>query len=438
MTKKLTTLILFVLCIGINSVYSQGLLSLEEAIKIGIENNYSIQIANNEAEIDRMNRTLGNAGFLPTITASGNRDEIFESETTQTASNGRSTEDFEASLLSADVDLTWTLFDGLRMFTNYQRLGELQNLGETLSRVELESTVTEITVAYYEIVRQEKLLGVLQNSVDISEERYEIAQSKRELGSGSEYELLLAQSDLNTDRAEFIRQETILNDSKLDLIRLLDLDSDSQFDTFDTISISETMPLDELYSQFAENNRDIRAGEIRTSITELEIREFRRERMPEIDFNVGYTYNREEIRNSMLFDQTDGLYVGVTARFNLFDGFNTNRQVQTAKINHKNERLRLQEQKKSLEMTLLSEYENYTNSIQLVGLEQENLELAEEALDIALEQFQLATITSLELRETQRIVFDTENRLIDAQFVAIVAETELLELAGVLLESLGL
>ncbi|MEX0660215.1 MAG: TolC family protein [Balneolaceae bacterium] len=438
MTKKLTTLILFVLCIGINSVYSQGLLSLEEAIKIGIENNYSIQIANNEAEIDRMNRTLGNAGFLPTITASGNRDEIFESETTRTASDGRSTEDFEASLLSADVDLTWTLFDGLRMFTNYQRLGELQNLGETLSRVELESIVTEITVAYYEIVRQEKLLGVLQNSVDISEERYEIAQSKRELGSGSEYELLLAQSDLNTDRAEFIRQETILNDSKLDLIRLLDLDSDSQFDTFDTISISETMPLDELYSQFAENNRDIRAGEIRTSITELEIREFRRERMPEIDFNVGYTYNREEIRNSMLFDQTDGLYVGVTARFNLFDGFNTNRQVQTAKINHKNERLRLQEQKKSLEMTLLSEYENYTNSIQLVGLEQENLELAEEALDIALEQFQLATITSLELRETQRIVFDTENRLIDAQFVAIVAETELLELAGVLLESLGL
>ena len=60
----------------------------------------------------------------------------------------------------------------------------------------------------------------------------------------------------------------------------------------------------------------------------------------------------------------------------------------------------------------------------------ENLVLAEETMDIALEQFMLATITSIELRESQRILLDTENRLITAQYEAKLSETELLRLSG--------
>jgi outer membrane protein len=60
----------------------------------------------------------------------------------------------------------------------------------------------------------------------------------------------------------------------------------------------------------------------------------------------------------------------------------------------------------------------------------------ENALEIALEQFRLATITSVELRETQNILSNTENRLIDAQYEAKVSETELLRLSGALNQSL--
>jgi outer membrane protein len=108
------------------------------------------------------------------------------------------------------------------------------------------------------------------------------------------------------------------------------------------------------------------------------------------------------------------------------------RQVQTAKIRHKNETIRLREEQKILETSLFAEYKNYTSALELVDLENENLELAEEALEIALEQFRLATITSVELRETQNILFNTENRLIDAQYEAKLSETELLRLSGTL------
>jgi outer membrane protein len=412
---------------------SQDILTVEDAILLGLENNYGIQIARNEAEIDRLNRTLGNAGFLPTLTATGGREDVFESETVSPQGEPETSSDYEISLLSMDLQLDWTLFDGLRMFSNYRRLGEIERLGETLSTVEVENTISDIIRAYYEIVRQEKLLDVLENSVEISEERYSIAQTKRELGSGSEYELLLARSDLNADRAELIRQQVILNNLRLDLIRILDLDSDSEFAVADDIELSDLMTLDTLYPMFTENNRQIEAARIRTSISDLELRDTRRERLPEVSLNAGYTFSREETRNNfLLLDRTDGFYVGVTARFNIFDGFNTNRRVQTAKIRNKNEEIRLNEQLKDLEIFFLSEFKNYESAIDLIELENENLQLAEDALEIALEQFRLATITSVELRETQNILINTENRLIDAQFEAKISETELMRLSGIL------
>ena len=47
-----------------------GILSLEEAITIGLKNNYSIQIAGNDSKIATNNNTLGNAGFLPSLNIS--------------------------------------------------------------------------------------------------------------------------------------------------------------------------------------------------------------------------------------------------------------------------------------------------------------------------------------------------------------------------------
>jgi outer membrane protein len=436
--KKLFLLGVLLTVLSIRPAFSQEFLTLEEALQIGLEQNFGILVAENEAEIDRLNRSLGNAGFLPSLEVRGSREEIFESESSTVEGESSITEDVEVSMLSGDVELGWTLFDGSRMFVRYRKLGELRDLGETLARIQVENTIKDITEAYYEIVRQEKVLDVLQNSVEISEERYDIAQTKRELGSGTEFELLLARADLNTDRAAVVRQEVIVNDAKTSLIRLLDLDTDVEFDVSETISVAEELLIDDLYPLFLENNRQLEAARLRTEISQLEVRELRRERFPQLYLSAGYTYNREEVRNSLLLhERTDGFYVGLTARINLFDGFNTNRQVQTAKIRQRNEIIRSEEEKKFLETALFAEYKNYTSALELVDLENENLELAQEAVEIALEQFRLATITSVEMRETQNILFNTENRLIDAQFEAKLSETELLLLSGTLNSVLG-
>jgi outer membrane protein TolC len=45
-------------------------LTIEDAVKIALENNYAIKIATNELTIGKTNVSIGNAGMLPRATAS--------------------------------------------------------------------------------------------------------------------------------------------------------------------------------------------------------------------------------------------------------------------------------------------------------------------------------------------------------------------------------
>src|SRR5690625_6148079 len=116
---------------------------------------------------------------------------------------------------------------------------------------------------------------VLRRSVECSDDRYNIAQTKRDLGSGTEFELLLARSDLNTDIAEVLRQEVVVNSAKLDLIRILDLDTDIEFTVAGEILMSDYMELADLEALFYENNSYMEAARQLVDLFELELKYIR-------------------------------------------------------------------------------------------------------------------------------------------------------------------
>ena len=61
---------LFLLLFCILKMNAQPTLTLEDAIKTALENNYEIKIAENNVKISETNVSIGNAGMLPRITAS--------------------------------------------------------------------------------------------------------------------------------------------------------------------------------------------------------------------------------------------------------------------------------------------------------------------------------------------------------------------------------
>ncbi len=423
--------LILILVVSTERSNAQQLLTLEDAIDAGLQNNYGIQLSKNFAEIADNNRTLGNAGFLPIITLNSSHTERVEDSEFEAGGDARSTTGARSSQTNAAINLDWTLFDGFQMFSTYDRLGVLRDVTNTELRSDMEALVAQISLAYYNIVRINEQLKILANNIEVSEERIEIEETKVDLGSGSQYDLLQARSDLNADRAAYIRETNQLTEAKIVLNELLSRDPEVVFDVTSEIDINRGLVRDELYQKLINENTELTISRLQKDISRLEIREIRAERYPEISLTSGYSFNRSENDGGFIrFNETTGFSIGLTARVNLFDGFNQSRRVQNAQINQKNAEISYEMQKLRLESDFSAIYRSYENALELVDLERDNFENAQETLDIALERFRLGTISSLEFREAQRTFLQAENRLINVLFDAKVAETTLLQLSG--------
>lgn len=431
MIAGISTLLLSLLLFIPGSINAQNLLTLDEAVAIGLENNYGIQISRNSVEMAENNHSLGNAGFFPVIDATASRTESVEDSEFQVGGESQVTEGAESSTTNAAINLNWTLFDGLRMFSAYNRLGQLEDLSEMQLDLDQEFLVANISLTYFNIIRISEQLKILENNIEVTEERIEIEDTKVDLGSGSEYDLLQAQSDLSEDRAAYIRETNSLTEAKIRLNELMARNPSEEFEVVSEITVNRSLARQQLYESLIEQNTELAIARLQEDISNIELREVRGERFPEISFSSGYSFNRNESGGGFFsYNETTGFSYGITARVPIFDGFNINRRVQNAKINQRNAEISREQERLRLESNFESAFRAYANAIELVDLEEENYENAEETLDIALERFRLGSISSLEFREAQTTFLQAENRLINAKYEAKIAETELLQLSG--------
>ncbi len=438
MSMKNLCLILLAVA-GLNvPVHAQVVLELEEAVKIGLENNFSIQILENQVQISENNNSIGNAGFLPVISADGSINERVQDNITVYGNSNiadRNDQNAVTTVYDYGVNATWRIFDGLTMFATLDRLSNEMEVSEAQAQLQVENVLADIITGYYEIAGQQKAAEVLENTVEISEERIRIAETKRDLGSGSEYELLLARADYNTDRTALIRANTNLNQLKVILTSVLGDSVNVDFSVQSEIKLAERLSYTELLDEALQQNQELKIARINERIAKAEVREVRGDWLPNVDVNAGYGYSKTEASSGFSeFSESKGWRYGVSASINLFDGFNKNRRMQNAQIRLKNQELSKQDLRLQITAQLSRVYAQYTDALDLIDLEQENLEINKETVSIALERFELGTINSIELREAQQSLLNAENRLIEAEIAAKSAETELLRLSGRLLQ----
>jgi outer membrane protein len=419
-------------------IYSQESLSLEGAVKIALQNNYSINIAKNEKEISDNNYSLGNAGFLPQLNATGSYAKS-NNNTSQEYLSGQkiSRDGAKSTNLSGDITLNWTIFDGFQMFASLNQLKELKKQGETNFKIAVENNISDVISTYYDIVRQKQVLAVIERSINISEERVRIAQDKKQLGSGSKFDLLQAQVDLNEDRSSLLNEELTLKQDKILLNRLLGRNVDFDFSLTDTvISINKNLSFEELSASIENRNSMLIQAKQNKNLADINLQLARSGWFPEISVFAGYDYVHSESEAGFIKSNTNkSINYGINASLNIFNGLNTNRNIENAKVSIKNSELSYEETKKIVDADLKNAFNAYENSLTLVNLETENLKAAEENSSIALERLRLGSIAPLDFRETQRKLIDAKSRLVGAQYEAKKAETQLLLLSGELIKS---
>ena len=234
MNKRLKFLVLFLLASPL--AMAQELLTVEEAVKIALENNYQIRIASNMLEIDKTGVNIGNAGMLPVVGATLNSNNSIQNSS-QTRADGNLVEldNAKNNSLNYGVGLDWTIFDGFRMFARYDQLKELEKLGEAQLKQAVLTRVSDVMIGYYDLVQQHQQLVALDSTIVISEQRLKLANNRFTIGKASKLEVLNAQVDLNTDLTLMLRQKEMIVNSKIRLNEILARDTKIDFNVIEEI-----------------------------------------------------------------------------------------------------------------------------------------------------------------------------------------------------------
>ena len=424
--------ILFILFCFTKPSNAQDILTVEEAVQIALENNYQIKIAANELQIDETAVSMGNAGMLPQVGLSINDNNSIQN-LSQTRSDGSNVERDNAknNSLNYGIAMDWTLFDGLRMFADYEQLKETQKLGEAQLKQVILNRVGEVMITYFDLVQQKQQLTALDSTINISEQRVELANNRFTIGKASKLEVLNAQVDLNTDETLMQRQKELYVNTKVELNQYLARDLKIDFEVVPEIFVDRALQLPELETLVVKENPTLQVEQINKKISELELKQTKALRYPTIFASTGYNFGRTE--SSLGFTTSSssrGWNYGFGASLNLFDGFNQNRNEKIAKIQIENTEVVIEQRTQELMSLLNTTYQTYLTNISLIELEGRNEEIAEENMEITVEKYRIGIIPTIEFRTAQLNYINARVRHSNAKFQAKLSEIILKQLAG--------
>ncbi len=430
------SILFFALIFTGSTGFSQDILSLDEAVRIALQNNFNVKIALNDAVINKTNNTLGNAGLLPEVVLNfGNNYNINNTKQEFFSGDTREGNGVNTSNVNANIQLGWTVFDGMRMFVNRDRLNEIERIGQLNIQLQMENTISQVMSVYYNIEQHQKRIETIKKAIEISQERFELASLKKNVGSGSDIPVLQAKVDINADSSALIRQELILKTAKIQLNEVLGRSPEIMFDITSFADVKMDVDFKELTEKTAKRNLMLQMADKNIRLAELNVKLWEGNKYPTIDLNVGYNFSRLKAEIGILkFNQNAGLSYGLTGRWNIFNGWNNKREIQVAKLGIETGKLTKEQTTLALSTDLFTVYNNYLTAQNLTRMEDGNVSVAQQNLNITTEKMRLGTIDALELRQAQLNLVDVEFRKIASAFEARMAYLELMRISGQLLK----
>ena len=413
---------------------AQDTLSLEKAIEQGLEQNYQIRIARQDQRINQNNVARGNAGFLPTLRLTADQNTEI-SNTTQEFISGETINQngAETESLNSRAELRWTLFDGFKMFTSYQRLKSIRKRGKAQFHQTVQEQVSTIIDQYYKLVQQKRQLATAQEALSLTRKRRSLAKTRMNIGAGSELAYRQVQSDYNADTASYLQLRQQLRNGKIRLNRLMGTPVDNSFTVPDTIPLQSPFTYQALKKQALQESPRIEQEKQNKRIAQQQLEAVQSNHYPEIGLNLGYDFSQTTSEAGFVSEsEARGFDYGLYLSYDLFDGFNTQRRADNARIRIERATLAFEQEQQQLLADLKQAFTNYQESRSRTSLEEENVSVARETFRIARQNYEAGGIDYLTLKEAQQSYLDAQQRLISARYATKKAEIELMELSGML------
>lgn len=420
---KKTLLILILISFGA-CLSGAEKLSLADAYSLALGNNYSIRQIKNTTEMTKLSASAGNAGLLPTFSASAGVNY---------AGNSNTGVELKTSTSSAAINANYTLFDGLGNLYSYKKLKSQSSQAEVSEQGNIESTLLLVTQAFLNASVAGDNLQAAKEQLAISQETYDRQKYNYDMGNSDKLDYLNYQVNLNLDKVSYLDAQQSYNEQKRALNVLLGRDPEASFEIVAYADTFKEFDFTEISALALSNNPDLVSGELSLDQSKLDLKISKSAYSPKLSLSGSYGLSQTVSDLNLDISNPDpSLSAGLNLSWDLFTG-RRKTQTQISRIAVKNTELALESAKLSLLESIRNAYSSYSSSLLILERQTENLTASQLNFDQTSDYYEKGLVTSTQFREAQLNLFSAKINISQARNSVYLYQFQIMQLTGTLL-----
>lgn len=412
--------------------------NLQTCIDYALQQNITIRKNRLNAESAEVDVKTAKAALFPSLTASVSQ-RIVNRPNSQTntiidGDNITSSQSKTSYNGSYGIDANWTLYNGNKRL-NTLKQQRMNNRIAELGVAESENTIEEsITQIYVQILYAAEAVKVNEATLDVSRAECERARALLAAGSIARSDLAQLEAQVSTDKYQLVTAQATLQDYKLQLKQLLELDGEKEMTLYiptlgDENVLSPLPSKTDVYRSALTLRPEIEAGRLNVKASELDINIARAGYIPTINLSAGIgstNTNGNDFTFGEQIKQNWNNSLGVTVSVPIFNNRQTKSAVQKAKIQKQNSELDLLDNQKNLYKTIEGLWLDANSAQQRYVAAIEKLRSTQTSYDLIQEQFNLGMKNTVELLTEKNNLLNAQQETLQAKYMAIL-NTQLLK-----------
>ena len=412
--------------------------NLQACIDYALQQNITIRKNRLNAKSAEVDVKTARAALFPSLTASVSQ-RIVNRPNSQTntiidGDNITSSQSKTSYNGSYGIDANWTLYNGSKRL-NTLKQQRMNNRIAELGVAESENTIEEsITQIYVQILYAAEAVKVNEATLDVSRAECERARALLAAGSIARSDLAQLEAQVSTDKYQLVTAQATLQDYKLQLKQLLELDGEKEMTLYiptlgDENVLSPLPSKTDVYRSALTLRPEIEAGRLNVKASELDIDIARSGYIPTISLSAGIgstNTNGNDFTFGEQIKQNWNNSLGVTVSVPIFNNRQTKSAVQKAKIQKQNSELDLLDNQKNLYKTIEGLWLDANSAQQRYVAAIEKLRSTQTSYDLIQEQFNLGMKNTVELLTEKNNLLNAQQETLQAKYMAIL-NTQLLK-----------
>jgi outer membrane protein len=385
------TLALSASSLFIAGVFAQDTLQLADAIQLAMANEHGIRIAKNDAAIAQAQATVGNAGLLPSLDASGRANYSNQYSKLDFAPGIQDVErsGVESTTLAGQVGLAYTLFNGMGNFATYERAQLNELLADLRTRAQVEGTLSQVIALYYGIAAMDEDVAITQRILEISADRFARQEGKASLGGVGRLDVLNAKVDLQADSTTYILAKQRRDRSVRDLNVLMGRSSATSMQVSRRVDHVRVLAEDQLVQEAMNGNVLLVSATAQVRAAEVDQRIAKALRWPKLDLNAAYGINDQKNEvGVVLGTYTQGFNGGLTVSVPLFNGGRITTQMEAARLRAENAVIAEQQARLQVERDVRNAYATWSSQREVLRIQSDAVNTAQINFERTRELFQ--------------------------------------------------